>query len=60
MPKALTISGMVVAVLLLCIFGLDLALELPFSRASTSMDVIFLLCAALLGYISWSTYREQV
>jgi predicted Abi (CAAX) family protease len=60
MPKALTISGMVVAVLFLLIFGLDLLLEFPFGRASYWMDVTFLLCAGMLGYMSWSTYREQV
>jgi hypothetical protein len=59
MPKALTISGMVVAVLLFFVFGLDLALRIPFDKASVSMDIVFLLCAALLGYMSWSTYREQ-
>ncbi len=59
MPKALTISGMVVAVLLLFLFGLDLALQIPFSRASKAMDIVFLLCAAVLGYMSWTTYREQ-
>lgn len=59
MPKALTISGMVVAALLLFMFGLDLALGFPFSGASKTMDVLFLLCAATLGYMSWSTFREQ-
>ncbi len=59
MPKALTISGMVVAALLLFMFGLDLALEFPFGRASKLMDVLFLLCAVTLGYVSWSTFREQ-
>jgi hypothetical protein len=60
MPKALTISGMVIAVLLLLIFGLDLAVKVPFGRASGAMDVAFLICAAALGYMSWSTFREQV
>jgi hypothetical protein len=60
MPKALTIAGMVVAFLLFCMFGLDLAAGIPFSKASMIMDVLFLLCAGLLGYMSWNTYREQV
>ena len=60
MPKALAISGMVVAGLLLLLFGLDLAVWVPFGRASRMVDVVFLLCAAILGYMSWSTYREQV
>jgi hypothetical protein len=60
MPKALTISGMVIAVLLLIMFGMDLAVAFPFDKASKWMDVAFLICAVLLGYMSWSTYREQV
>jgi hypothetical protein len=60
MPKALAISGMVVAGLLLFMFGLDLALQVPFGHASVSMDIAFLVCAGILGYMSWSTYREQV
>ena len=58
MPKALTISGMVVAVLILLIFALDLALGIPFKSASTMMDVGFIICALALAYLSWSTWRE--
>jgi hypothetical protein len=58
MPKALSITGMVVAVLLLLIFGLDLGLQFPFKRANTTMDIGFLVCSAILAYMSWSTYRE--
>jgi len=60
MPKALCISGMVVAGLLLLFFGLDLAAGVPFGGASTMMDLGFVVCAAILGYLSWATYREQV
>jgi hypothetical protein len=60
MPKALAVSGMVVAALLVLMFGLDLAVRVPFDRASQSMDIAFLICAAMLGYMSWSTFREQV
>jgi hypothetical protein len=58
MPKALSISGMVVAVLLLLIFGLDLALKFPFNQASMPMDIGFVVCALVLAYLSWSTFRE--
>ena len=61
MPKVLTIAGMVVAALLLIMFGMDLAMGFPFSKAAGWLvDVLFLICAAMLGYMSWSTYREQV
>jgi hypothetical protein len=59
MAKALTISGMVVAVILLLAFGLDLAVQFPFSRVSPAMDIAFLVCSAVLAYMSWSTFREQ-
>lgn len=58
MARALTVSGMVVAGLVLLFFGLDLALGIPFSRQSLVFDVGFCLCAGILGYLSWSTWRE--
>ena len=59
MPKALCLVGTVVAVLLLLVFGLDLAVGFPFHRLSLTMDVGSLLCSAALGYMSWTTLREQ-
>lgn len=58
MPKALAISGMVVAVLLTSVFLLDLSAGIPFKKASLWMDIGFLLCSLALGYMSWSTWRE--
>ncbi len=59
MPKALCMSGMVVAILIAILFLLDLAIKFPFQRVSILMDVSLLICAAILGLISWFTYREQ-
>jgi len=59
MPKALSISGIIVAALLLLLFGLDLAIGLPFNKASKAMDISFLICAIVLAYMSWTTFREQ-
>jgi hypothetical protein len=59
MPKALCISGMVVAALLLLVFGFDLALKFPFHRVSMTMDIGLLLCSLALGYVSWTTLKEQ-
>jgi hypothetical protein len=59
MPKALCLVGTVVAVLLFLVFGLDLAIAFPFHRHSMPMDVGTLICAALLGYVSWTALREQ-
>ena len=61
MPKALCISGMVISVLLLFFFILDLTpAKFPFGGASAMMDIAFIVCAAALGYLSWTTFREQV
>ena len=59
MPKALCLVGSVVAALLLLIFGLDLAVGFPFNRESMMMDVGCLVASAALGYISWTTLKEQ-
>ncbi len=59
MAKALTILGMVIAVLIFALFGLDLATPLVFSKANIAMDIGAMLSAAILGYLSWATYREQ-
>lgn len=60
MPKALTMIGMGVAALFILVFGLDLGLAFPFKRASVFFDVSMLICAGILGYLSYMTYREQV
>jgi hypothetical protein len=59
MPKALCLVGAVVAVGLLLVFGLDLALAIPFGRASLAMDIGMVLCAITLGYLSWTSLKEQ-
>jgi hypothetical protein len=58
MPKALTISGIVVAALVLLVFLLDLALGIPFRKASIALDIGFIVSALVLGFLGWSTYRE--
>ena len=60
MPKALTIFGLVVAGLLVLIFGMDLALGIPFGGPSMAMDICFLVAAVVLAYMSWSAFREAV
>ena len=47
-----------IAILLLVLFAADLATGFPFQKASTMMDIIFLICAAGLGYISWTTLKD--
>ena len=59
MPKALCWTGLVIATLVLLLFLCDLAIKQPFGGESMLVDIIFSLSAAALGYISWSTLREQ-
>jgi uncharacterized membrane protein YuzA (DUF378 family) len=59
MPKALSIFAMAISVLLLAVFGLDLATKIPFGRDPMLMDIGFVIAAAILGYLSWCTFREQ-
>ena len=58
MPKALAISSLVVAALLFLVFGLDAAIGIPFGKASLMMDLGAVFSSLLLGYLSWSTYRD--
>jgi hypothetical protein len=59
MPRALTFFGLVVAGLIALAFGFDLALQFPFSGASRTMDICFVITALILAYLSWTTLREQ-
>jgi hypothetical protein len=60
MAKALTIFGMVVAGLLGLLFALDIIVGIPFGGAKIlGMDVGGLVASGILGYLSFSTFREQ-
>ena len=58
MPKALCILGTAISVLLLVLFGLDLATSFPFGREAVAMDVGGLRAAAILGYLLLSPVAE--
>jgi hypothetical protein len=57
MAKAFCITGGVVAILLLLVFATDLAVQVPFGRESSLIDIGMVICSGMLGYISWATYR---
>lgn len=61
MPKVLCIFGLVVAVFLLLVFGLNLATGAPFGRdrTATMTSIGFVVAALVLSYLSWSAFREQ-
>ena len=61
MPKLLTITGMAVSVIILLLFLVDLIPVISVfgdQPAKLSMGITFIVCAAILGYLSWSAYRE--
>ena len=59
MGKAMTIAGLVVAGLVFLLFVLDLILGIPFGAPGKTMHVGAILFSTILGYLSWSTFREQ-
>lgn len=59
MPKFLCVFGMIVAAVMLLLFALDAAIGVPFGKASMLMDIGFVIVAAILGYLSFTTFREQ-
>ena len=59
MAKALCMTGLVVSGLIAILFAADLIARVPFGRATPVMDISMLVCAILLGLISWMTFREQ-
>ncbi|HEY4760334.1 MAG TPA: hypothetical protein VIH42_07135 [Thermoguttaceae bacterium] len=61
MPKALCIFALAISALFLLLFSLDLAIGIPFNGSNKlAMDIPIALCSLALGYISWTTLREQV
>jgi hypothetical protein len=65
MPKALCLIGLVFSALVFLIFLADIGLGLagsewaPLRLPSLLMELLFLLSAGGLAFISWKTYREQ-
>jgi hypothetical protein len=58
MPRVLCYFGIAIAVVLLGMFGLDLA-GIHLGGGNKLADVAFIVCAGILGYLSWTTLREQ-
>lgn len=58
MAQAMAYFGMVASALMVLIFGLDLALGIPFGRASMAMDIVFTICSLILGYMSWDALKS--
>jgi hypothetical protein len=58
MAKAMSIAGMVVAGLIVALFGLDLLVGTPFGGQSLLTDIAFVICGGILGYLGWNAFRD--
>ena len=66
MPKALCLISLVASILIVVLFLLDAAAGMlgmtdvaPLRSANLTMDIVFVIMAGTMIYLSWSTYREQ-
>ena len=55
----MTIVGMVVAALLVAVFSADYFANVPFGADNKVMNMGAVVAGLILGYISFSTFREQ-
>ena len=66
MQKGLCITAVAIAVIVFVLFFADLLFGLfgmqgiaPFKGASMLISIVFSICSAILGYLSWITLQEQ-
>jgi hypothetical protein len=52
-------ASMGVAGLVAFLSILDLSVKFPFAGYSLTLDITFLVSAAIIGYLSWEAYREN-
>lgn len=59
LSKRMVIGSMVVAGVVALMAIADLATGLPFSgKLTKTMDILFLVCSGILGYLSWTVMRD--
>ncbi len=65
MPKILCLTGLVVSGLIALIFLMDLAFGLmgmssfaPFKLTDPLLDSVLIVSSAVLGWLSWTSFRE--
>ncbi len=60
LPKRAVIASMVVSVLVALLAIADLVLDVPFSGSEHTflMDILFIICAAIAGYLSWDAFKD--
>ncbi len=58
MPKALSLSGLIIGGIAVLLFGVDLAIGIPFSRAAPIINIGFLIGGAILCYLGYSAFKD--
>jgi hypothetical protein len=58
MQKGLCIAAMVAAGLLLILYGLDLAIKVPFGRKGITQDIVLVIASGLIIWQGIETWRE--
>ncbi len=63
MPRMLCLGGLVVAGLVFLLFLVDMIMSFGgmgslFRYPSLMMDIAFLVCSAILGYLAWTSLKE--
>ena len=59
-PKKMVVGSLVVAGLVALAAICDLVLGVPFSGSehTRTMDILFIIAAAIVGYLGWDAYRD--
>lgn len=59
-PKKMVIGSMAVAGIVAVAAVADLVIGMPFTGSPHSrlMDILFIVAAAIVGYLSWDAYRD--
>lgn len=60
LPKQVVIASMIVAAIVALAAIADLTIGVPFAGTSNTriMDILFIICAAIVGYLAWDAYRD--
>ena len=59
LSKRMVIGSLIVAGVVALMSIADLATGLPFSGELTkTMDIVFIICSSILGYLSWSCLKD--
>jgi hypothetical protein len=59
MIKKMIFASMGIAGLVAVLSILDLSLKWPFAGYSLTLDILLLVASAIIGYLSWETFREN-